>query len=185
MSTSYSEKGNLFPLKVVGSVFLCAIVAIVLYFLSASVIFFVCKAISSLRSPFDFSMHDVFEDSLWNQIIPGAGSLMSIFQDPNMSSRTFLFIGCIVVMIALAIGGGLLYLVKKITPESNTVGIIAIILLILEFILAFYMTFFTSAFEASGISKGFWFYIVSIITLAIHAVIIYFIGSILMEEDAF
>ncbi len=168
--------------RFIGTTVLCCIMAYVLYMLSAFVIGVVCKVICSLKSPIDFSSSEVADDMMMNSIIPGLGTLHASFSDPNMSGRMALLVGTIIVAIGLAIVYGLYYLMNKVVEENKVLTVFSGLILTAGFFLSFYISYFTPMFDIMGIDKGFWFYVVSIIVMLIHAFIIWAVISILWNN---
>ena len=164
---------------------MAGIMAYALYVLSGFVTGTVCKVIGSLKSPLGFSASEVADDMLMNSVIPGLVSLHATFSDPNMSGRMTLFVGAIIVAIGLIIVYGLYYLMNKIVEEDKVLTVFAGIILTAGFVLSFYISYFTPMFDIMGIDKGFWFYVVSIIVMLIHAFIIWAVTSILWNNESF
>ena len=94
-----------------------------------------------------------------------------------------MFIDTIITIIALAITGGIVYLLQKIVNKSKVMMVIYGIIAIYFFIRMIMEIYLSGYYVEMGIDKSIWFYIVSIAMLAISFFVYVLIGWMLLVGD--
>ena len=177
---------EIFPyvLRLIASIIISVIVSFAISYLAMVVISLIMVLIPEFISNiFCFSEDEVVKCVVRDNIIPGWGRLSAIIDDPNVNIRLKMFIDTIIIIIALAITGGIAYLLQKIVNKSKVMVVIYGITAICFFIRIITVIYLSDFYTEMGIDKGIWFYIVSIAILAILLFIYVLIGWMLLVGD--
>ena len=120
--------------------------------------------------------------SLITVLIPEFISNVFCFSE-NDNVWLTMFIDTIITIIALAITGGIAYLLQKIVNKSKVMMVIYGIIAIYFFIRMIMEIYLSGYYVEMGIDKSIWFYIVSIAMLAISFFVYVLIGCMLLVGD--
>lgn len=120
--------------------------------------------------------------SLITVLIPEFISNVFCFSE-NDNVWLTMFIDTIITIIALAITGGIAYLLQKIVNKSKVMMVIYGIIAIYFFIRMIMEIYLSGYYVEMGIDKSIWFYIVSIAMLAISFFVYVLIGWMLLVGD--
>ena len=177
---------EIFPyvLRLIASIIISVIVSFAISYLAMVVISLIMVLIPEfISNVFCFSEDEVAKCVVRDNIIPGWGRLSAIMDDPNLNVRLTMFIDTFIIIIALAITGGIAYLLQKIVNKSKVMMVIYGITAIYFFIRIITVIYLSDYYTEMGIGKGIWFYIVSIAILAILLFIYVLIGWMLLVSD--
>lgn len=171
-------------LRTIATIVLSSAITFVLYFLAVDIIFQVDILIPSIiKDSISFDFSDVMHDVARNQIIPGWGTMSSIINNPSMGARATLIICIIVDFIILFIVTGLTYLLKKVILENKILTIIYVCIALFFLVMTIRLTYFTNFYIYLGLQRNVWFYIVSIVIIAIQTFLFWGIGCFVMDKD--
>ena len=195
---------EIFPyiLRLLASIIISVIVSFAISYITMVVISLITVLIPEfISNVFCFSEDEVAKCVVRDNIIPGWGRLSAIIDDPNVNVRLTMFIDTIItiialaitggiayllqkiVILALAITGGIVYLLQKIVNKSKVMMVIYGIIAIYFFIRMIMEIYLSGYYVEMGIDKSIWFYIVSIAMLAISFFVYVLIGWMLLVGD--
>ena len=181
---------EIFPyiLRLLASIIISVIVSFAISYITIYITMVVISLITVLipefiSNVFCFSEAEVAKCVVRDNIIPGWGRLSAIIDDPNFNVRLTMFIDTIITIIALAITGGIAYLLQKIVNKSKVMMVIYGIIAIYFFIRMIMEIYLSGYYVEMGIDKSIWFYIVSIAMLAISFFVYVLIGWMLLVGD--
>ena len=195
---------EIFPyiLRLLASIIISVIVSFAISYITMVVISLITVLIPEfISNVFCFSEDEVAKCVVRDNIIPGWGRLSAIIDDPNVNVRLTMFIDTIItiialaitggiayllqkiVILALAITGGIVYLLQKIVNKSKVMMVIYGIIAIYFFIRMIMEIYLSGYYVEMGIDKSIWFYIVSIAMLAISFFVYVLIGCMLLVGD--
>ena len=177
---------EIFPyiLRLLASIIISVIVSFAISYITMVVISLITVLIPEfISNVFCFSEDEVAKCVVRDNIIPGWGRLSAIIDDPNFNVRLTMFIDTIITIIALAITGGIAYLLQKIVNKSKVMMVIYGIIAIYFFIRMIMEIYLSGYYVEMGIDKSIWFYIVSIAMLAISFFVYVLIGWMLLVGD--
>lgn len=195
---------EIFPyiLRLLASIIISVIVSFAISYITMVVISLITVLIPEfISNVFCFSENEVAKCVVRDNIIPGWGRLSAIIDDPNFNVRLTMFIDTIItiialaitggiayllqkiVILALAITGGIVYLLQKIVNKSKVMMVIYGIIAIYFFIRMIMEIYLSGYYVEMGIDKSIWFYIVSIAMLAISFFVYVLIGWMLLVGD--
>ena len=98
------QKGIKYLLRFFGTIGLSSAICISLSWISVGVLYLVMTLVPRFVSNmFNFTSADVASDVMKDQLIPGWGTLSSIVNEPNFSTRISMILYTILVVIALCI----------------------------------------------------------------------------------
>ena len=170
--------------KTLGTIVLSAAIAFILYLLATTLIYQADILIPEFFSKsFDFTASDVLNDVARNQIIPGWGTLSSIINNPSFGVRVSMIICTIVVVVVMLVVFGIAYLLNKVAENNLFFVILYSCIALFFFAATIRLSFFTDFFSELGVKQNVWFYIVSIVVLALQLLVYYSIGIFIKEND--
>ena len=159
-----------FFLRFLGTIGLSSAICISLSWISVGVLYLVMTLVPRfISNMFNFTSADVASDVMKDQLIPGWGTLSSIVNDPNFSTRVSMILYTIIVVIALCIVGFLVYLLMKVVKGNKFFTILFAVVAVMLILYTFVIMFGVDDFY--GIEKGWGFYLTSIIVFGLLSII--------------
>ena len=136
------QKGINYLLRFLGTIVLSSAICISLSWISVGVLYLVMTLVPRfISNMFNFTSADVASDVMKDQLIPGWGTLSSIVNDPNFSTRVSMILYTIIVVIALCIVGFLVYLLMKVVKGNKfftiLFAVIAVMLILYTFVIMY------------------------------------------------
>ena len=164
------QKGINYLLRFFGTIGLSSAICISLSWISVGVLYLVMTLVPRfISNMFNFTSADVASDVMKDQLIPGWGTLSSIVNDPNFSTRVSMILYTIIVVIALCIVGFGVYLLMKVVKGNKfftiLFAVVAVMLILYTFVIMF------GGDDFYGIEKGWGFYLTSIIVFGLLSII--------------
>lgn len=167
---SMVQKGINYLLRFLGTIVLSSAICISLSWISVGVLYLVMTLVPRfISNMFNFTSADVASDVAKDILIPGWGTLSSIVNDPNFSTRVSMILYTIIVVIALGIVFYLANLLIKVVKGNKfftiIFSVVAVMLVLYTFVLMY------GGGDFYGIEKGWGFYLTSIIIFGILVII--------------
>ena len=157
-------------LRFLGTIGLSSLICISLSWTSIGVLYLIMTLVPRfISNMFNFTSADVASDVMKDQLIPGWGTLSSIVNDPNFSTRVSMILYTIIVVIALCIVGFLVYLLMKVVKGNKFFTILFAVIAVMLILYTFVMMYGGDHFY--GIEKGWGFYLTSIIVFGLLSII--------------
>lgn len=149
-------------LRFLGTLGLSSVICISLSWISVGVLYLILTLIPRFFSNmFNFTADEVASDVLKDQLIPGWGTLSSIVNDPNFSTRLSILLYSLVVIAALCVVGYFAYLLTKIVKGNKFFALLFSVIAVMLILFTFSVMY--SGEDFYGIEKGLGYYLTSAI----------------------